>query len=80
MRATSSGQERGFLMVDTIIREAKEMKEIYYPRYVNEYRRLDETIIRLDRRCADGEKRFITYLEYGSKEDCDRAWEEECGA
>lgn len=43
-------------MVDTIIREAKEMKEIYYPRYVNEYRRLDETIIRLDRRCADGKK------------------------
>jgi len=56
------------------------MKEIYYPNFVNEYHLVNDTTIKLMRRCSDREKRFIKYINFDSNDDCKRFWENECGA
>ncbi len=56
------------------------MKEKYYPNYVNEYRRIDGKTIKVDRRCSDGGRRFVCYMNYDTVEECSEAWEKNCGA
>ena len=56
------------------------MKAKFFPNYVNLYTKINETVIRLDRKCQDGVKRFITYLNFDSEQECLSYWETECGA
>ena len=56
------------------------MKEKYFPTYVNEYYLVNDLTIKLMRRCTDGIKRFINYIRFDSKEECQEYWQNSCGA